>query len=237
MHRLVVSTAWSSFQRSLTHRRSVVESGTTNVGLERSFFWQQRWICVYMICIYILYNLNLKKCLVLQDAINNHLNNPPKKWKFVQTLLIWSPRGDMDNYAILIRGKKNVLDNYASQLWPCSNVETHKLYNLVYTYVYVLSMMSIFLCLHAICLTTFLSESSVMFAEHNHVPNGPNLWATCRLLLTRQARSMAKPSRSIRTRDSPFGHPYWQTQRLDICRMMGKVVKVEVMLKRYRWWL
>ena len=38
MHRLVVSTAWSSFQRSLTNRRSVVESGTTNVGLERSFF-------------------------------------------------------------------------------------------------------------------------------------------------------------------------------------------------------
>ena len=28
---------------------------------------------------------------------------------------------------------------------------------------------SIFLCLHAICLTTFLSESSVLCAEHNHV--------------------------------------------------------------------
>lgn len=66
MHRLVVSTAWSSFQRSLTHRRSVVESGTTNVGLERSFFGSKGesvyiYIYIYDMYIYILYIIWIKK--------------------------------------------------------------------------------------------------------------------------------------------------------------------------------
>ena len=86
----------------------------------------------------------------------------------------------MDNYAILIRGKKKtswttMQFNYGLvQMWKpinCTILYIHICVEYDGEYVYII-------CLHAICLTTFLSESSILCAEHNHVPNGPNLWAT-----------------------------------------------------------